>query len=162
MNNDILFKRDDYIFSYRVAGILIQDGKILLQHLANEPGHSVPGGHAEFGETNDKTLIRETQEEIGADIVVHELMYIAEIFFPWNHLPCHQICLFYRISLKGPATIPLAGEFPVEETLEGRKFPLVFVWVPLSELDQIILYPENLKTLLPQYDGHPVHFVYHE
>ena len=28
---DILFKQDDFVFSYRVGGVLIRDGKILLQ-----------------------------------------------------------------------------------------------------------------------------------
>lgn len=28
---DILFKTDDFVFSYRVGGILIHEGKILLQ-----------------------------------------------------------------------------------------------------------------------------------
>ena len=28
---DILFKTEDYVFSYRVAGICIQNGKVLLQ-----------------------------------------------------------------------------------------------------------------------------------
>ena len=26
---DILFKQDDFVFSYRVGGVLIRDGKIL-------------------------------------------------------------------------------------------------------------------------------------
>ena len=29
--SDILFKTDDYIFSYRVGGLLIRDGKVLMQ-----------------------------------------------------------------------------------------------------------------------------------
>ena len=28
---DILFKTDDYIFSYRVGGLLIHNGKVLMQ-----------------------------------------------------------------------------------------------------------------------------------
>ena len=28
---DILWKRDDWVFSYRVAGICVQNGKVLLQ-----------------------------------------------------------------------------------------------------------------------------------
>ena len=33
---DILFKNDDFVFSYRVGGILIYDGKILLQRPKND------------------------------------------------------------------------------------------------------------------------------
>ena len=33
---DILFKTDDYIFSYRVGGLLIHNGKVLMQKLVGE------------------------------------------------------------------------------------------------------------------------------
>ena len=33
---DILFKNDDFVFSYRVGGILIRNGKILLQRPKND------------------------------------------------------------------------------------------------------------------------------
>ena len=50
--SDILFKTDDYVFSYRVAGILIRNSKVLLQKPTNDNGYAFPGGHVEFGETN--------------------------------------------------------------------------------------------------------------
>lgn len=33
---DILFKNDDFVFSYRVGGILTHNGKILLQRPKND------------------------------------------------------------------------------------------------------------------------------
>lgn len=71
--NDILFHTTDYIFSYRVGGILLQDNKILLQKPQNE-GYSIIGGHVAFGETTEETLRREFKEELGADIVVNNLL----------------------------------------------------------------------------------------
>lgn len=41
---DILFKNDDFVFSYRVGGILIHDGKILLQRPKNDD-YAIIGGH---------------------------------------------------------------------------------------------------------------------
>ena len=41
---DILFKNDDFVFSYRVGGILIRNGKILLQRPKNDD-YSIIGGH---------------------------------------------------------------------------------------------------------------------
>ena len=61
---DILFKTDDFVFSYRVAGICMQNGKVLLQKPSNDTGYAFPGGHVTLGETNAQTLIREFQEEI--------------------------------------------------------------------------------------------------
>jgi len=70
---DILFRTDEHVFSYRVAGICMQNGKVLLQKPTNDTAYAFPGGHAEFGETNAKTLVREFQEEIGVDISVSDL-----------------------------------------------------------------------------------------
>ena len=46
---DLLFKTDDFVFSYRVAGILIHEGKILLQTAGDDPGYAFPGGHVAYG-----------------------------------------------------------------------------------------------------------------
>lgn len=90
-NADILFHKDDYIFSYRVSGILLRDNKILLQKPTNDTGYAIPGGHVAFGETNAETLEREFKEEIGADITVGDLKWVEENFFQWGDKPCHQI-----------------------------------------------------------------------
>ncbi|MDD4337811.1 MAG: hypothetical protein PHH46_10595 [Firmicutes bacterium] len=39
------------VFSYRVSGVLIRDGKILLQHPIGSPDYAFPGGHVCCGET---------------------------------------------------------------------------------------------------------------
>ena len=41
---DILFKNPDFVFSYRVGGILIHNGKILLQRPKNDD-YAIIGGH---------------------------------------------------------------------------------------------------------------------
>ena len=37
---DILFKTDDYIFSYRVGGVLIHNGKVLMQNADGDDGYT--------------------------------------------------------------------------------------------------------------------------
>ena len=41
---DILFKNDDFVFSYRVGGILMRNGKILLQRPKNDD-YAIIGRH---------------------------------------------------------------------------------------------------------------------
>ena len=53
---DILFKNDDFVFSYRVGGILIRNGKILLQRPKNDD-YSIIGGHVAAMETVIKLKI---------------------------------------------------------------------------------------------------------
>ncbi len=58
MMSDMIFKTDEFVFSYRVAGILIHKCNVLLQKPKNDDGYSIPGGHIRFGETSIETLIR--------------------------------------------------------------------------------------------------------
>ncbi len=76
--SDILFHHDNYIFSYRVSGILVRNGKVLLQVPKNTGEYAFPGGHVALGETNAETLRREWREEVGADIEVGERWFETE------------------------------------------------------------------------------------
>ena len=158
---DILFKTDEYVFSYRVAGVCVRDGCVLLQNTTSDPAYAFPGGHVTFGETNEETLVREFREEIGADIKVGELRWVAEVFFPWGEIPCHQICLYYDIDIVSD-NIPREGSFIAKEQLEGRDFDIMFHWVPLDLVKDIELYPPECKELLSKPDTGTVHFVYKE
>ena len=159
--SDILFRKDGWVFSYRVAGIAVQNGKVLLQKPTNEDFYSFPGGHAEFGETNEETLIREFKEEIGADISVGSLRWVAEVFFPWGESPCHQICLYYSIEIEDDGT-PKDGMFPAKEHLEGRNFELEFHWMNIEELDKLEMFPADAKELLLDLESGVKHFIYKE
>ena len=89
--SDILFKTDEYIFSYRVGGVLIHNGKVLMQNAEGDDGYAFIGGHVAFGETTDETLAREFKEELGADIKIERLIMVNEIFFPWGNKPCQPL-----------------------------------------------------------------------
>ena len=159
---DILFKTDTWVFSYRVAGICVHNGKVLLQTTTGEDrSFAFPGGHASFGETNEDTLIREFREEIGAEITVGELKWVGEVFFPWGKKPCHQICLYYMVELVD-SKIPLEGAFLGEEKMEGRKFDLEFHWVPLEKVENLEVYPTNTPELLLNLSEGVRHFIYRE
>lgn len=159
---DILFKTGDAVFSYRVAGICVNNGKVLLQTTTGEDrSFAFPGGHVAIGETNEQTLIREFREEIGADIAVGALKWVAEVFFPWGDKPCHQICLYYIVEILNPE-IPREGVFMAREEMEGHSFDLEFHWVPLEKVGELEVYPVNVKELLARLDGGVEHFVYRE
>lgn len=159
---DILFQQDEYKFSYRVAGLLIHDGHILLQKPFNDTIYAVPGGHVAFGETNAETLIREFKEEMGADITVGNLKWVAEIFFPWEDKTCHQICLYYEVLLEKKEQIPLSGMFTGNEELDDKKMQIQFHWIPIDQTGRITVYPENIPELLRHFHEGVKHFVYKE
>lgn len=159
---DLLFRAEAGIFSYRVAGICVHNGSVLLQTTTGEDrSFAFPGGHVAFGETNEQTLIREFREEIGADIRVGELKLVAEIFFPWGTKPCHQICLYYLVEIEDGRT-PLEGIFPGTEQMEGRNFGLEFHWIPVARVKDLEIYPVQAAELLEKLDEGVQHFVYRE
>jgi ADP-ribose pyrophosphatase YjhB (NUDIX family) len=60
-----------------VAGILIKDGKGLLEQRAIHPGYgkwALPGGMAEIGETPEEVLTREFFEETGIHVEAKKLV----------------------------------------------------------------------------------------
>ena len=158
---DILFKTDDAVFSLRAAGVVTENGCVLLQKPEDDPGYAFPGGHIAFGEVGEQTLVREFLEEINADVTVGELLWTGEIFFPWGNRPCHQICLYYRVRLTDDRT-PRTGSFSGVEQTEGGKTELGFHWIPLDALDALPLYPPQCKDLLKNPPQGLSHFVYHE
>ena len=159
---DILFKREDGVFSYRVAGICVEDGKVLLQTTTGEDkSFAFPGGHVAFGETNEETLIREFREEIGAQISVGDLKWVAEVFFPWGDRPCHQICLYYQVEIED-SNVPKHGVFQGVEKMEDRSFSLEFHWIPIEEISALEVYPTNAKELMAKLHQGVQHFVYRE
>ena len=156
MNRDILFKTEDHVFSYRVGGIVVENGKILMQRDKNGD-HAVIGGHVSFMETAKDTLVREYQEELHLAIGVDDLMAVNENFFMWGSKPCHQVHFYYRVHLLDDG-FPRDGIISGYDELDGLRVDLDFVWVPVAELDKISVYPRELPMLLEKGEG-IVHFV---
>lgn len=158
MSRDILFKSEDWVFSFRAAGILIRDGRILLQKPKGDD-YALIGGHVSAFETASKTLKREYKEEIHADIEVGEMIAVGEIFFPWGERPCHQIGLYYRVELKDPDQIPLSGVFHGYDEWDNERIDLDFCWVPVEELGSLTVYPTELIPHILSGKKEILHFV---
>ncbi len=145
---DILLKKEDWIFSYRVAGICVRDGKVLLQTPRDRREYAFPGGHAAFGETSTETLTREFREEMGAEIAVGELKWVWENFFRWGERECHQLCLYHMVEILNCA----------DDVLAARENHLEFHWVPIAELGGLEVYPPQAQSLLQRLDEGVQHF----
>ena len=159
---DILFKTDDWIFSYRVGGILIHNDRILLQRVPGDDGYALVGGHVALGETTAETLVREFKEEIRADIRVERLLMVGENFFPWGSRPCHQINLYYLVSLVDETQIPTTGIFKATDELGNKRIDLDMCWISLKDLPGITVYPTEAKEHIIRIPDEIVHFVHKE
>ena len=124
----------------RVAGILIEDNKILLipHHKNDKKYWLIPGGGNDWGETTKEALIREYKEETNMDIEVDEFLFFSETISPDKKR--HVLNLFYKIhrNNKNDSIIKL-GE---EAVLTDLKF------VTKEEMETMIIYPNIKKNLL--------------
>ncbi|WP_040210381.1 NUDIX hydrolase [Clostridium polynesiense] len=138
---DWLFNKDNFTCSFRTVGILMRDGKILVQRDKDGTEYALPGGHVIIGESSDKSLIREYKEETGADVKIHRLAWVEEYFWDYNRTKRHSLAFYYLISLENNADIPDTGEFFSQKD----NCNIVFTWLSLKELKNITIYPLFLK-----------------
>ena len=125
-----------------VRAFIVRDGCVLL--LRKEGGgqgerYALPGGAQDAGETLIKALDRECQEEIGTQVEIGELLYVADYFKPRDtQPPSTRHLLEFLFSCKVPADyIPKNGYHPDKHQIE-------VVWVNLGDLDQLTLLPPSL------------------
>ena len=160
--SDILFRTDSYIFSYRTAGILVHEGRVLLQKPADSDAYAFPGGHVSFGETTAETLTREFKEEVGVDIEVGGLKWVEENLFRWSDKPCHQVSLSHSVKLTNPEQIPFNERFISKEHMKVAADAIYFYWIPLDEVKNLNVYPADAASLLLCLNEGVKHFIYRE
>lgn len=152
---DILFKADDYIFDVRTVGVLVKDGKILVQRDKDGNEYALPGGHVKLGETTVDGLVREYKEETGADIRCERLLWTEECFWEWNGRKAHNLAYYYLIELCDGSDISDDGEFVSHKD----NCNVVIGWMPVDKLEDVIIYPEFLKKKIFKLDSPPEHFI---
>ena len=152
---DILFRSDDIVFDVRAAGVLVRNGKILVQRETDGNEYALPGGHVQLGETTADALVREYKEETGADIRCERLLWTEECFWEWNSLKHHTLTFYYLICLCNSLDIPDSGQFLPHRDNSN----IVIGWMPISNLPAITIYPEFLKQKIHELDSPPEHFV---
>ena len=154
---DILFKTEDFIFSYRVAGIIQNGDKLLLQRYKDD--YTFIGGHICGLETHDMALKREFKEELDADIEVDDLFAVGENFFVWDGTPWHQVCFYYRVHFTDENQFPMDGVIHGQDEWEDGTFELDFCWTPIDDVKKIHMVPEEIAPYILENPKQIVHFV---
>ena len=81
MDRDWLFKSADSICELRVAAVLVEHGRVLVQREAGGGEYALPGGHVRIGETLEDALKRELFEETGLRVACGRLLWSEESFW---------------------------------------------------------------------------------
>jgi 8-oxo-dGTP pyrophosphatase MutT (NUDIX family) len=126
--------------SYRAGIILLQDDKIALieRHRAGLHYFTFPGGHVEKGETPERTAVRETEEELGLQVMLKQLVAQFGWQGKWQY--------YYLVEVTGGAF----GSGKAEELFDplpqhGTYRP---IWMPISEILDQPVKPRQLAEMV--------------
>lgn len=156
----VTFDRGVTRFTYRVAGIIIENGSVLLQYSGSGLGSWLPpGGRAELLETSEESLRREMREELGEEVQVTRLLWFTETFFTLDNVNFHEIGMYYLVQL--PTTSALRDPTFVHH-FEDAGMQLHCAWHDLGRLNEIVLYPAFLREAIHKLPDSPQHIVMRE
>ncbi|MEL7011192.1 MAG: NUDIX hydrolase [Cyanobacteria bacterium J06629_2] len=153
----ITFDRDRECFNYRVAGIAINNNRVLLHTTEKDNFWSFPGGRVEMGEASERALIRELKEELNENIEVIRLLWMVENFFVYAQKNYHEICFYYLMQF--PERSPYLGK---NASFSGVENDLEFQWFAteahvLAKLPLLPSFLQNSLGNLPVSVQHLVH-----
>ena len=151
MSRDWLFRFEDGSCDFRCAGVIIRDGKVLLQRDYGE--YALVGGHVQFGETGEKAVVREFEEELGVHIQCRRMLWTEECFWEWKGKLTHTLSFYYLAEFCEGSDFPDDGCFHPQR--DNSRIEIG--WVPVEELNSLILYPAFLKQRI--HDLKPGHFI---
>ena len=81
------------------------------------------------------------------------LLWSEECFWEWNGRTAHSFAFYYLID--DNSAIPDTGEF----TSPKDNCNVVLGWMPIEELQDVVIYPEFIKTEINYLDEPMKHFV---
>lgn len=133
------------VFSHHGA-ILVSEG---VDSVKKENFYRPIGGGIQFGEYSQEALVREVQEEFGAEITQVRYLGVLENVFTYNGQPGHEIVQIYDAQFVDRSLYDQAWLVGYEDS--GLSFKAV--WKPLTELQNASspLYPGGLLQLLQQH-----------
>ncbi|MGG3521778.1 NUDIX hydrolase [Bacillus pseudomycoides] len=151
---DLTFKSEKTCFNYRVGAICKHNNKMLMIQNEGEDFWYIPGGRVQMLESSESAVRRELREELGVDVDVKRLLWMAENFFTYDEHQFHEISFYYEVNL---LELPAKGEdsFFLEE--DGKRY--VFQWVPLEHVSEYNLKPDFLKDKVNELPIHMEHIV---
>lgn len=130
------------------VGVPRRDDELLLSRLhddaSDETFYRPIGGALEFGELSHEALEREFHEELGVRIEEYELLETLEVTFTFGGTEGHEIWFLYEVSF--------VDDWPYErdevrgEEDDGGSYTAV--WLPVDNLDDVTVYPEDLGILV--------------
>lgn len=152
-------------FGYRVTGVLLNQGKVLLSTDDHVDFWVLPGGGVKPFESSEDAIKREFQEEIGVKIEVVRLLWIVENSFVFDNIKAHGIGLDFLVNpiewnekLSRDVFYGVEGDFKMAGTRYEHlgDLKLTFRWFDIAELDTIMIKPKIYHEAFKNIPEYPV------
>lgn len=144
---NIKIDSNDKKFKFRIAGLLINNGKILTVQMMDNGIYCLPGGHCIVGEDTLKTIEREILEETGIKVKADKLSAIVENFFERsNGDMIHELNFIYTLSVIGK--LEKNKDWITYEDDEDCKKKLEFKWIEIKDFEKFNVKPVIIKDII--------------
>lgn len=146
LNQDIDIKNEYATFKYRVAGIIIDDNKVLVSKAKKFNGYVFPGGHVELKESSKEAIIREIKEEIKLSFKIEKLLCAHEnLYKTVDGKIASEIVFYYVLS---PLEKLPKEEFSITENDKGLIKKHEYAWIDINELINKNVNPKDVSKLI--------------
>lgn len=139
----VMFSNGEITFMYRVGGIAVHDGRLLVEYNIKHGFCFVPGGRVEYGENALMALSRELDEELGGGVQVGRLVIFFDNLFELDGTRYQEVGLYFLLEFSPEH--PILGR---EGKFEAVEPDLVYEWLSLDDLEDAELFPRFLRDLV--------------
>lgn len=139
------FKSGKNIFRYRVAGIVIEEDKVLLATNNMTSYYYTLSGPVNLGEASEDAAVRVLAEKANADFNIERLLTIVENFFDYEfndtQYEFQEVTFYYLMESRSKLKLNLRNDIG-----GGRTETLH--WLPLSEVSANDIRPKVSKEMI--------------
>ncbi len=149
MNNDITYEQNGIIFNYRVAIVIRNGNKILVQKDDRRNHLTLPGGRCSLGESSLKTSIREFMKETGINTKFKRDVGIIENFFTssFTGKKIHEILIINELEFLEKYYYQKEIINNIEKKKDKYKH-LKYIWLDINELRKMKFEPNKILDML--------------
>lgn len=144
---DIKIYNEDLKFKFRVSGIVINNGKVLVNKYGKED-YCLPGGYVEFGEDSKEAMLREMKEETNLEYEIINFCGVIENFFTnLKKQKTHGIDFYYLLKLKDNCSFDNLDMNRIEQGSYSN-IEHHFEWIDIKTIKQYNLLPTEIKNII--------------
>ena len=143
---DLTFRMPSGTFNFRVAAVMVHDGKLLVMQDPESPYWYLPGGRVHLQEQAEVALLRELQEELGITAKIQRPLWLVQNFYQEdvNREHYHELGLYVLVDVTDTDLLSRGETFTTTEGTQTNTFR----WVDFKDLENMYLYPLFIKQAI--------------